>query len=125
METIDIKELWVRAPHGFRPSNWVDMLCDFDVGCELDPYCVDRRSYAGLELLTLQASLLDPLPEHPEARRGLFWEMLNKAARLGLFVHYDETFPAEFPDWWTEIEKYCVDNCIQISTRAAMLAVKK
>ena len=118
-------ELWVIAPKGFRPSNWVDMLKDFDVAFNLNPYLVDPcmvdtdGDSKKEEVLVVCLELLDPSDSEVTLRQSLFWEMLERAARLGLHLSFPQRFQEQFGDHWPRVESFCSEHRIQFATRSA------
>lgn len=114
-------EIWIHAPRGFRPSNWVDMLRDFDVAWDLDPYLVDPR-YVKIgdeshHVLALLTTLLEEHKTEKKARESLFKEMMSRAAEIGLHVSVPAEFADRFPHWWIWIQEYCAKESIPLDTR--------
>ena len=117
-------QIWIHAPQGFRPSNWVDMLRDIDVAFELDPHLVDpcfitvnqEKHY----VLFVMCSLLDEGLPQAEVREALFQEMMAKAASLGLKVTVPHEFAATYPRWWSWLEPYCREKRIELNTHEAV-----
>jgi hypothetical protein len=112
--------IWIHAPKGFRPSNWVDMLCDIDMAFDLDPHLVDP-SYVTVHnerhyVLQVMCSLLDESSEDRVEREALFKEMMSRAAALGLNVTVPQDFPAAFPAWWDWMQVYCLQKKIPLRT---------
>lgn len=101
-------EIWVVAPAGFRPSQWVEMLIDFDEAYELDPHLIDRRRTEEGECLVMSVELLDPA--HPLAQRHnvLLLEMVDKIARMGLTVRLPGGLGERYPAAWADFEKICL-----------------
>jgi hypothetical protein len=111
---MNVDEIWVVAPKGFRPSQWVEMLIDFDEAYDLDPHLVDRRLHQGAEILVLHTQLLDPA--HPEAikHNTLLWEMLDKIARMGLIVRAPEGLAQRFPELWDQVMAFCTQRKVKV-----------
>jgi hypothetical protein len=117
-------EIWVIAPRGFRPSNWVDMLRDFDVAYNLDPFLVDPGfvEHPGghrEEILVIRLELLEQQADAQEfqLRHDLFWEMLERVGSLGLTVSFPERMAREHPEAWAKAVDYCGQNAIKYANR--------
>lgn len=104
-------EIWVVAPPGFRPSQWVEMLMDFDEAFELDPFLVDRRLDESGEVLVLSTRLLDPA--HPR-HQSLLWEMLDKVARMGLIVRPPQGIELRYPEPWARVLAFCGERQVRL-----------
>ena len=124
---VDDGEIWVIAPKGFRPSNWVDMLRDFDVAFELDPYLIDPGFIDGAhghreEILVIRLELLDaesvvnPTAEQ-SARHSLYWEMLDRVASLGLQISFPTRMATEHADAWATSLEFCRNRKISFANR--------
>lgn len=116
-------QIWIHAPKGFRPSNWVDMLRDIDVAFDLDPHLVDpcfvtinkEKHY----VLFVMCSLLDQGLPQAAVREALFQEMMAKAASLGLNVTVPSEFAAVYPSCWNWLETYCREKQIALNIHQA------
>lgn len=112
--------IWIHAPKGFRPSNWVDMLCDIDEAFDLDRHLVDP-SYVTVNsqrhyVLQVMCSLLDESGEDIEERHALFRELMCRVAALGLQVTVPQEFAPTYATWWEWLEAYCADKKILLQT---------
>jgi hypothetical protein len=108
--------IWIHAPKGFRPSNWVDMLCDMDEAFDLDNHLLEP-SYITVEsrrhyVLQVSCSLLDESAPEKERREALFREMMSRVAALGLLVTVPDKFGSAFPGWWDWLREFCAQNRI-------------
>lgn len=104
-------EIWVLAPPGFRPSQWVEMLMDFDEAYDLDPYLVDRRCGEHGEVLVLSLDLLNPNePQH----QALLWEMLDKVARMGLILRPPTGLELRYPEVWGRVLAFCGERQVRV-----------
>ena len=114
----DYDEIWVVAPRGFRPSQWVEMLRDYDVAYGIDPYLVTECRRDQHDFMIIEGEILDP--GHPEAtaRLGCFWELLDKVAEMGLHLSADPTFIQERPEWWAPVERFQEERNLTIQMRA-------
>ena len=114
---IDFDEIWVVAPRGFRPSQWVEMLRDYDSCYDVDPHLIDERVVDHKDILIIEGEILDP--EHPqaEARLACFWELLEKIAEMGLHLACDPTFLSQRADWWAPVEAFRVQRGLTITMR--------
>lgn len=114
---IDYDEIWVVAPHGFRPSKWVEMLRDYDSAYDVDPHLVDERLVGHQDVLIIEGEILDPSHPQAEARLGCFWELLEKVAEMGLHLSCDPTFLTQRSDWWAPVEAFRVQRGLTITFR--------
>lgn len=115
---IDQDEIWVTAPRGFRPSQWCEMLIDYDEAFDLDAHLVDRRLHNGHEVLVLRTDLLDS--SHPLAIRHttLLWEVLDKVARMGLIVQAPAGMETRYPELWNQVVAFCSQHQVQVEPMA-------
>ena len=102
----DYDELWVVAPRGFRPSQWVEMLRDYDTAYGIDPHLVDESVVDHQDIMIIEGEILDP--DHPRAERRLacFWELMEKVAEMGLHLSCHPDFLKERADWWAPVEEF-------------------
>jgi hypothetical protein len=114
----DVRELWVVAPKGFRPSQWVEMLVDYDEAYEVDPYLVDRGYLDHHEILTISGEMFDPKAVQADMQQACLWEVLGKVSRLGLILNIHPHFSDAFPDSWAELQKFLADHPAKTETRA-------
>ncbi len=113
----DYDEIWVVAPRGFRPSQWVSMLRDYDTAYGVDDHLIDERVLDHKDILIIEGEILDP--EHPEseARLACFWELLEKIAEMGLHLSCDPAFLSQRADWWAPVEAFRVERGLTITIR--------
>lgn len=113
--------IWIHAPRGFRPSNWVDMLCDIDEAFDLDRHLIDPAyvtvgSQKHLVLQLACTSLLDEAAPQRTTREALFQEMMARAAALGLQVTVPDGFARTYPAWWDWLRSFCGQKRVVLRT---------
>lgn len=121
MLNVEAMEIWIVAPKGFRPSSWVDMLCDIDEAFDLDPHLVDP-CYEIIDgrkckVLVMMSTVLNDTTHEKTAREELFKEVMCRAAALGLNVSVPEDFAGVYPTWWVWLQEYCDKAKLTLSTR--------
>lgn len=110
----NVDEIWVVAPKGFRPSQWVEMLIDYDEAYDLDAHLVDRRLLDGSEILVLHTELLDASNPQSIKYNTLLWEMLDKVARMGLIVRAPAGVAERYPDVWNQVMAFCAQRQVKM-----------
>lgn len=118
--------LWIHAPKGFRPSNWVDMLCDIDEAFDLDRHLLDP-CYLTVEsvrhyVLQVRCSLLDEDDPQRVTREALFREVIARVAALGLNVTVPGEFSSAYPAWWEWLRNFCAEKKITLRTHDPQVA---
>ena len=117
-ETVeDVRELWVVAPKGFRPSQWVEMLVDYDEAYEVDPYLVDRGYLDHREILVISGEMFDRKADQADLQQACLWEVLGKVSRLGLILNFHPHFPEVYPDSWAQLQRFLTTNPAKTETR--------
>ncbi|MEW6278923.1 MAG: hypothetical protein AB1758_09895 [Candidatus Eremiobacterota bacterium] len=108
-----VYQLWITAPPGFRPSQWVDMIKDVDHLFGLEDDLVDTRFGPEGQFLTLRADLLDPAHPLREAREKLFFEVLDKAQTFGFSLSADPELGELLP----RVQAECASRGIPLTLR--------
>lgn len=121
--------IWIHAPKGFRPSNWVDMLCDIDEAFDLDRHLVEP-SYVMVDaqrhyVLQVMCSLLDETSPDRATREALFREIMCRVAALGLWITVPTEFSTAFPLWWDWLLEYCQDKKIILRTHRGQVVTSE
>lgn len=110
-------EIWVVAPPGFRPSQWVEMFRDYDSAYDVDPHLVRERSVASGDVLVIEGQILDELHAQADRRMACFWELMNKVAALGLELSCPAQLAHVRSAAWTAVETFCQTRGIPIHAR--------
>jgi hypothetical protein len=115
-------QIWVVAPRGFRPSQWVDMLVDYDEAFEVDRYLVDRGYVDHHEILVIAAEMFDPKAEQADQQIACLWEVLGKVSRLGLTLNVHPEFVVHKPEWWQQLQVFLQTHPIPLEMRSVLHA---
>jgi hypothetical protein len=113
-------EVWVVAPIGFRPSQWCEMLIDFDEAYDLDPHLIDKRCHGREEVMVMQPELFDE--NHPDAtvHLQLLSDILEKIARMGLSLNYHPQLQQSKPEIVTAVVAHCQLRSITLLERSEL-----
>lgn len=114
----EIFELWVMAPRGFRPSQWAEMLIDFDEAYDLDPELVDKRSKGREDILVIQGRLFAELYDSCKIHQALLLDVLGKVAGLGLALYYHPKLADQDPPLVEKVRQLCQEQRIPVQSRS-------
>ena len=110
-------EIWVVAPPGFRPSQWVEMFRDYDSAYDVDPHLVRERCVASRDVLVIEGQILDELHTQADRRLACFWELMNKVAALGLELSCHPQLADARGPAWTAVLTFCQSRGIPVHPR--------
>jgi hypothetical protein len=110
-------EVWVVAPKGFRPSQWCEMLIDFDEAYDLDPHLIDKRCHGREEIMVMQPELFDHSHADARAHLQLVADILEKIARMGLSLNYHPRLQQARPEIVLAVVALCQERSITLAER--------
>ena len=94
---LEILEMYVIAPKGYRPHDWVERLMNWDECAELDADLVYPKFVEGRELLVVRAELLDEEHSDRASRMNVFIQVLNFVKENGHTLTIDSRLETNVP----------------------------